>query len=124
MIGRNRFANLAYLVLILIGFPNESSAASFRACQEFARDVSGYNGAIPAEYNPSGGALQGALKGAAAGAAIGWMTDSDKKKAAKRGAVLGGLLGALKKADQNKKRKKNAEQRRRYQLAIEQCMQD
>lgn len=93
-------------------------------CRDRARDISGYYGPIPAEYERRGGALKGALKGAAAGAALGWVTDSDKKKAAKRGAALGALAGAIKKAKQDKKRRENEAKRRRYEVELHACMDD
>ena len=92
-------------------------------CRERARDISGYNGPVPAEYEQKGGALKGAFKGAAAGAALGWITDSDKGKAAKRGAALGALIGGIKKAEQNRKRRENEAKRRSYEIELDACME-
>ncbi len=94
----------------------------YEVCRDRARDVSGYYGAVPAEYEQRGGALKGAVAGAAAGAALGWITDGDKSKAAKKGAALGALFGALKKAEQNKKRRENEAKRRRYEVELNACM--
>lgn len=106
----------------MLAQPLHAEEDRYDYCREKAQAISGYFGAVPAEYRQKGGAIQGALKGAAAGAALGWVTGGDKKKAAKRGAALGLLFGALKKADEDKKRKKNAEKRRRYEVELHACM--
>lgn len=120
-LARSKAMSLA-LFLMVVSVSSPAVASSFQECREFAREVSGFEGKVPAEYKRSGGALEGALKGAAAGSALAWLTDSDRKEAAKKGALLGGLIGALKKAEQDKKRKENAAKRRHYQRALEECM--
>ncbi len=94
----------------------------YDTCRDRARDVSGYYGPVPAEYENKGGAFKGALAGAATGAALGWITDSDRGDAAKKGAALGALIGALKKAKQDKKRRENERKRRRYEVELHACM--
>ena len=96
-------------------------------CRERARDISGYYGPIPAEYEQKGGALKGAMKGAAAGATLAWISGGDRKdrkKAAKRAAALGALAGGIKKAKQDKKRRENQAKRRRYEVELNACMDE
>ncbi len=120
-----RQASALVMALLLLTAPRIALAQPddrYGYCRERAKEVSGYEGAVPAEYKKRGGAIGGALKGAAAGAALGWITDSDTKKAAKRGAALGALAGAISKAKQDKKRRENAAKRRRYEMELDDCM--
>ena len=113
------------VICTLVAIPTfAQSEDRYDYCRDRARDISGYFGAVPAEYDESGGALEGAFKGAASGAALGWISGGDTKKAATRGAALGLLIGGLKKADQNKKRRENEAKRRRYEVELNACMMD
>ncbi len=97
----------------------------YEYCRDEAADESGYRGTIPAEYRRGSKALEGAFKGAASGAAASWVTGGDKeqrKRAAKRAAGLGLLIGAIKGADDEKKRRRNAEKRRRFERLLDRCM--
>jgi hypothetical protein len=115
---------LVCATFLTLALPLHAEEDRYDYCRDKAQAVSGYFGAVPAEYRRKGGAIQGALKGAAAGVALGWVTGGDKKKAAKRGAALGLLFGGLKMAGEDKKRKENAEKRRRYEVELHACMSD
>ena len=122
MSPRTRALCAAVSILVVISIPAYADEDRYDTCRDRAREVSGYYGPVPAEYEDKGGALKGALKGAATGAALGWITDSDKGEAAKKGAALGALIGALKKAEQDKKRRENERKRRRYEVELHACM--
>lgn len=123
------FANtkaVAAVVTLSLMLPLSAAADSddYEICRDRARDISGYYGPVPAEYEEDGGALKGALAGAATGAALAWITDGDREDAAKKGAALGALIGALKKAEQDKKRRENERKRRRYEVELHACMSE
>lgn len=109
-------------ILLLPAMTAVAQDDRYDTCRDRAREVSGYFGPVPAEYEERGGALKGALKGAATGAALGWITDSDAGEAAKKGAALGALIGALKQAEQDKERRENERKRRRYEVELHACM--
>ena len=118
---RNVSATCA-LISLSVCAPAIAQDDQYEVCRDRARDISGYFGPVPAEFEERGGALKAAIAGAATGAALGWITDSDTGDAAKKGAALGALIGALKKAEQDKQRRENERKRRRYEIELHNCM--
>ena len=114
------------VVLLAIGgqpaFGQEMRSERYDYCREMARDISGYRGAVPAEYRESTNVLEGAAKGAISGAAAGWVTGGDTKKAAKRGAALGFLIAGIEQGRDDQKRRQNESRRRMYQAELQACM--
>ena len=104
---------------------DDSWRNQYEYCQDRAREVSRYYGAVPVEYERrSGGAIEGALKGASNAAGWAWITGGDEKKAAKRGAALGAIIGAIKKGKQDQRRRENQTKRRHYERELDACMRD
>ena len=117
-------AMLVIFLAVIHPAARADSQSRYDECKEQARKLSRYTGPVPAERKRSGGVLRGAVAGATAGAALGWITDSDRGDAAKKGAALGALIGAVKKAENEKKRRKNADRRRRYMRELDACMSE
>ena len=118
----------SWIIIFLLAISSSAFAEDrYDYCRDKARDISGYYGSVPAEYEEEPSIIRGAFKGAAAGAALGWLSGGDKKarkKAAKRTAGLGMLIAGIKKSQVNQKRRINSDKRRRYEVELNACMMD
>ena len=116
-----------FCMYLLVASSSAFAEDRYDYCRDKARDISGYYGSIPADYEDEPSAIGSAMKGAASGAALSWLSGGDKKarkKAVKRGAALGLMIGGIKKAEAKEKRRKNREKRRRYEIELNACMLD